>query len=408
MAKIDEPLRAGKWTLPNRVVLQPMEGCDGTAAGGIGELTRRRYLRLAESDAGLLWFEAISVCPEGRANPRQLFLHEGTAESYQRLLAEIRERALAATGRAPKIVAQLTHSGRFAKPMGIPAPLVAYRNALWEEGKEAWPYEIVTDKYCAKVADDYEKAARLAMAVGFDGVDVKCCHGYLLGEFLSAYDRAGPYGGSFENRTRLFFECLEAVRRAMPADMVLTTRLNACDGFAHPHGYGTSARAEYDLGECKEILRVLRDRFGCAVVNITLGNPYLIPHINRPARNEAEPPEAGMRRIRAVTRELQMEFPELALVASGLSYPGANAVAYADQLLEEGTAALTGFGRMIFAYPQFYRDYRCCGQLDKRKTCTACGKCTQLMRAGSVTGCVVRDGETYMPYYQQYVLEKGA
>jgi len=434
MSKINTQIQIGSWLLPNRVVFQPMEGCDGTEAGAVGELTRRRYLRFAGSGAAVIWFEAVSVRTEGRANPRQLYLCGDTADSFRALLEEMREKALAETGIVPKIIAQLTHSGRFAKPNGTPEPLVAYRNPHWERGRENQPYVIVSDNYCAKVVDSYAKAAKLASQAGFDGIDVKCCHGYLLNEFLSAYERPGSYGGCFGNRARLFFDCLEAARQSIPADVLLTTRLNACDGFPYPYGYGVAGmppladRAsasmegkvksprlneseksilnEIDLSECKEILRVLRERFAMPLVNITLGNPYLIPHVNRPARNLPEEPEVGMERIRAVMKELQGAFPALPLAASGLSYPGAEAVDYADSLLEEGAAALAGFGRLTFAYPGFYRDYRANGSLDRRKTCLACGKCTELMRAGSVTGCPVRDAEVYLPLYRKYVVNR--
>ncbi len=53
----------------NRVLFQPMEGCDGTAEGAVGELTKRRYLRFCESSPAVIWFEATAVCNEGRANP---------------------------------------------------------------------------------------------------------------------------------------------------------------------------------------------------------------------------------------------------------------------------------------------------------------------------------------------------
>ncbi|MCL2509002.1 MAG: flavin oxidoreductase/NADH oxidase [Oscillospiraceae bacterium] len=403
MNKINEPLQLGGWQLPNRVVFQPMEGCDGTFDGGVGELTFRRYMRFAGAGAAILWFEAVAVRAEGRANPRQLFLSPGTADSFKRLLEAGREQALKETGAVPKIIIQLTHAGRFSKPRGTPAPLVAYRNAHWEQGREDQPYQIVTDDYCAELTYAYADAAKLSAEVGFDGADVKCCHGYLLNEFLSAYDRPGRYGGCFENRARLFLDCMEAARQSLPAHTLLTTRLNACDGFPFPHGYGVSEQNEIDLTECKEVLRILRDRFNCEMVNITLGNPYLIPHINRPARIGPEPGDIGMERIRAVTGELQSDFPELAIAASGLSFPGENCVEYADALLEEDAAKLAGFGRMTFAYPDFFRDFTERGRLDRHKTCLACGKCTQLMRAGTIAGCPVRDTEVYMPYYKKYV-----
>jgi len=410
MNLLDKPLQIGSWNLPNRVVFQPMEGCDAmtggaaTAAGAPGELTWRRYLRFAESGTAMIWFEAVSVCEEGRANPRQHFLTAETMNGFKILLEEMRDRALAETGQVPKIIAQLTHSGRFAKPKGTPEPLVAYRNPVWERDREDQPYHIVTDDYCKQMVSDYAKAAELAAQAGFDGVDIKCCHGYLLNEFLSAYERPGCYGGSFENRTRLFFECLEAARQVLPASVLLTTRLNACDGFPYPHGYGVSPQREFDLSECKEILRILQVRFGVELVNMTLGNPYLIPHINRPAKGLIEPGEVGMARIRSLMKDLQATFPELALVASGLSYPGVDAVTYAEVLLEEGAATMAGFGRLTFSYPRFYWDFLETGRLDKKKVCLACGKCTLLMRAGTVAGCPVRDAETYMPYYKKYVL----
>ena len=400
---IDQTIKIKSWNLPNRVVFQPMEGCDGTLPGGIGALTRRRYLRFAEADAAIIWFEAVSVCHEGRANPRQLFLHKETAEIYEKLLDDMREHAFKQTGRAPKIIVQLTHSGRFAKPDGSPKPLVAYRNPHWETGREQQPYQIVTDDDCKQVAEYYASASALAASVGFDGIDVKCCHGYLLNEFLSAFERPGNYGGSFEHRTRLFFDCLEAAKTSVPGHVLLAPRINACDGFPYPYGWGVMPQNEIDLSECKEILRMLHSRFGCELVNISLGNPYLIPHVNRPAHGLPEAPEVGMERIRGMTKELQSAFPALALASSGLSFPGQNCVAYAEEFLAEGVATLAGFGRMTLAYPGFYRDYQEHGTLDKAQVCLACGKCTELMRAGSVSGCPVRD-EAYRPFYQKYVM----
>src|ERR1022692_1269679 len=60
------------------IAIHPMEGCDGDAEGRPSELTWRRYERFARGGAKLIWFEATAVCREGRANPRQLWLHEGS------------------------------------------------------------------------------------------------------------------------------------------------------------------------------------------------------------------------------------------------------------------------------------------------------------------------------------------
>jgi 2,4-dienoyl-CoA reductase (NADPH2) len=74
LSPLSHPLKAGDFTIPNRMVVLPMEGCDGTASGAPDELTFRRYKRFGAGGAGLLWVEATAVVEEGRANPRQIWL----------------------------------------------------------------------------------------------------------------------------------------------------------------------------------------------------------------------------------------------------------------------------------------------------------------------------------------------
>ncbi|MBQ4604882.1 MAG: flavin oxidoreductase/NADH oxidase, partial [Clostridia bacterium] len=258
---------------------------------------------------------------------------------------------------------------------------------------------------CKTIPQKYYEAAKLAEEVGFDGIDIKCCHGYLFNEFLSAKEREGIYGGTLENRTRLFFDCVDEVKKAVGSDMIVTTRLNACDCFPYPYGYGVDNNNNIDLSETKIVIKRLYNK-GIRLVNLTLGNPYLIPHINRPCMNAPEDGETGMKRIYDITKELNTEFPDIAFVASGLTFPGENAMEYAEKIINDGVADFAGFGRLTFAYPEFYKDYLEHGSLDRGKVCLKCSKCSQLMRAGTVAGCPIRDSEVYMPYYKKYVLEK--
>lgn len=392
--------------IANRVLFQPMEGCDGTNDGAVGDLTYRRYMRFAEGAPGIIWFEATAVCNEGRANPRQLYINESTVDSFKKIVRDIKAKSLELHGFEPLIIVQLTHSGRYSKPDGTPEPIVAYRNELWEKGKESQPFKIATDEYLSTIPHMYKKAAVLALEAGFDGMDVKCCHGYLFNELLSAYNREGAYGGSLENRTRLYFDCIDAVKEAVSDKAFVTTRLNACDCFPYGYGYGVNDREEIDLTETKLIIESLREK-GIELVNITIGNPYLIPHTNRPySAKSPEDGNVGMKRVYDVTKEITRSFPDMKFVVSALTYEGENAAEYAHKLLSEGVGDFAGFGRMTFAYPTFYKEYLKTGNLDKKKVCIKCSKCSELMRAGTVAGCVVRDSEVYMPYYQKYVLKK--
>ena len=104
------------------------------------------------------------------------------------------------------LILQLTHSGRQSI-----VPMIAYRNPVYEERRPAGDENIVSDEYLDTLPQKYAQSAILAMEAGFDGVDVKSCHGYLFQELLSAYGREGRYGGCFENRARLYLDCVRAV-----------------------------------------------------------------------------------------------------------------------------------------------------------------------------------------------------
>ena len=163
-----------------------MEGCDGEVDGSPGELTFRRYRRFAESGGALIWEEATAIVPEGRANPRQLMLTEKNLDSFRRLTDEIREYSQRKNGFAPLLILQATHSGRYSKPQGTPAPLIAYHNPIFEQKVPIDDARIVSDDYLKRLPEQYAKTAVLAAKAGFDGVDIKACHRYLMSELLSA------------------------------------------------------------------------------------------------------------------------------------------------------------------------------------------------------------------------------
>src|SRR5262245_11249406 len=115
--------------LPNRFVIQPMEGWDGSAEGLPTDLTRRRWRRFGASGAAWIWGgEAVAVRPDGRANPHQLVLTAATAAAIGALRRELVD-AGGAIGLRPLIGLQLTHSGRWARPSER-RPRVAFRHPL--------------------------------------------------------------------------------------------------------------------------------------------------------------------------------------------------------------------------------------------------------------------------------------
>lgn len=383
---IHDPLQLHNILIPNRVTLQPMEGCDCNPDGGPGELTVAKYLRAAESGAGLIWMEACAACPEGRTNPRQMMLTPETLPAFKALVAEMKQTARDTCGITPVLILQLTHSGRQSI-----VPMTAYRHPLYEQRKPSGDEHIVTDDYLDTLPPLYAEAARLAVEAGFDGVDVKSCHGYLFQELLSAFHREGRYGGSFENRTRLYLNCVRAVKAVLPEGILLTTRLSVSDMVPYPYGFGTTEANELDFTEPDRLIARLIEE-GVEILNVTIGNPYYNPHINRPYRKGGypppEPPAEGLARFVKVEKHIKESFPALTVVGSGLSYYRDDLMEQAEGQLTDGVCDLVGFGRMWLAYPAFYRDYKE-GKFTPKKCCLACSKCTELMRAGQVSGCAV-------------------
>lgn len=392
-------LAIGTRTIQNRVVLQPMEGCDCNLDGSPSDLTIEKYRKAAKSGAGLVWFEANAVCPEGRTNPRQMMLTEENLPQFKALLQELRAIAEKECGIRQTFILQLTHSGRQSI-----VPMIAYRNAVYEAKRPMYDEYIVTDDYLDTLPETYAAAARLAVLAGFDGVDVKSCHGYLFQELLSAFSRAGRYGGSFENRTRLLLNCVRAVKKAIPENVLLTSRLSVSDMVPKPCGFGTTEENRLDFTEPDLLLERLVAE-GVQILNVTVGNPYYNPHVNRPYRKGGyEPPEApaeGLARFRYIEKHIKETFPNLTVVGSGMSYYREDLMEQSQQLLADGCCDLVGYGRMWLAYPEFYLDY-VAGNFTAKKCCLACSKCTELMRAGQVSGCAVFN-EYYRNLYKETV-----
>lgn len=394
--------------IPNRIVIQPMEGCDGTREGKPDQYTIRRYERFANSGAGLIWEEATAILEEGRANPFQLWINKDNIDDFRAMNERIREISIKKFGFAPKIIMQATHSGRYSKPNGFAMPLIAYHNAVLEENQSISSECIVTDDYLKKLIERYGEAAHEAELAGFDGIDIKSCHRYLGSELLSAYNRPGEFGGDFENRTRYLRESIAAAKASVGSNFIVTSRLNIYDGLPYPYGFGVSENDGLtpDMSEPIKLVGILHKELGVNLLDLTIGNPYFNPHVNRPADIQPyelpENPLVGVARILDCTKSIQDEFPDLIVIGSGMSYMRQFAPEMVSGAIEQGYYKMAGFGRMAFAYPEFAGEILQGKKLEPSKCCVACGKCTQMMRMGSVTGCVVRD-KLYTKLYQEIV-----
>ena len=436
----------------NRFVIQPMEGWDATDEGMPTALTRRRWQRFGGSGAGWIWGgEAVAVRADGRANPRQLLLTEKSAAAIGALRRELLEAARVAVesglapalARPPLVGLQLTHSGRWSRPTEAgPAPRIAFRHPLLDprvgvtDDTSLWQ-----DRELEALVGNYARAAALAQSEGFDFVDLKHCHGYLLHEILAARRRPGRFGGPrLEDRTRLSFEILGSVREAAPG-LAVGVRLSAFDGVPHrpaaperagekrgsrlgrgvpePHprpydlGFGLDREApeRSDLREAVALVRALVEA-GVRWFNISAGSPYYVPHIQRPAAfppsDGYAPPEdplVGVARLLEAARTVKREVPEAAIVSTGWSYLQEYLPHTAQACLREGWFDAVGLGRVALSYPQLPADLLAGRPLERRRLCRTFSDCTTAPRNGLVSGCYPLD-EFYRRRPEREILER--
>ena len=410
-----QPLDVAGHLVGNRFAILPMEGWDGTSDGRPTELVERRWRRFGSSGAKLVWGgEAAAVRADGRANPRQLVVDSSTVDELAALRAGLVAEHVRTFGTADDLLVglQLTHSGRFARPSGAPNPVIAYHHPFLDPLVGGTATTPISDDQLDELADDFVSAARLARDAGFAFVDVKHCHGYLLHELLSAYDRPGRFGGDFDGRTRFLRTVLARLRDEIP-DLVVGVRLSvfdfcpfaadgrvgepvATDGYGLAFG-GDGTGVGVDLAEPSRLVDLL-EGLGVRLLCTTAGSPYYNPHVQRPAffppsdgYAAPEDPLVGVARQIAATAALKRAHPDLVVVGSAYSYLQDWLAHVGQQQVAVGSVDVVGLGRMALSYPDLPADVLAGRTLDRRRVCRTFSDCTTAPRNGLVSGCYPLD-----------------
>jgi NADPH2 dehydrogenase len=421
------PLAIGGFTVGNRWCIHPMEGWDANRDGSPSELTLRRWRHFGQSGAKLIWGgEAAAVTPDGRANPNQTLATPDNKAGLARLIGELHAAHRQSFGTLNGLLVglQLTHSGRFCRPSNKRLePRIAYHHPLLDAkfGIDPQNQSVVwTDDDLERLIDAYVVAAGLARDVGYQFVDIKACHGYLLHEFLSARTRSGRFGGDLEGRTRLLTTIIGRIRDAHP-HLIIVVRLSAFDVVPYqtsreigqpmdysalkPYRFGFGCREDDpltpDLAEPIALVRKLKE-LGVAAVNVSGGSPYYNPHVQRPAifppSDGYQPPEdplVGVARQIHVARQIKVAVPELPMVGTGYSYLQDYLPHVAQAVVRAGWVDAVGLGRVVLSYPELPADVLSRGSLERKKVCRTFSDCTTGPRNGLVSGCYPLD-----PYYK--------
>lgn len=408
---LKEQLKIGKRVAQNRIAILPMEGCDSELDGSPSYLVFRRYSRFFLGGAALIWWEANAVVEEGRANERQMMLKKENLPLFKAELKDLKKMSEEKNGYSPLSILQLTHSGRYSRPVGHKAqPLVPQRDIILDARSGVIDEsQVVTDEYLESLIPHYVEAAKLARDAGYDGVDIKACHRYLLSELLASHTRSGKYGGTFENRTRLILEIVQEVRKAVGNDFIIASRFNVFDAHPYPYGFGEDKENMwiFDNKEPISFVKLLVEN-GIDLLSNSAGNPYYIyPQVTRPFDTSSEGiPEPDEHQLKSIERlfnftsEIQKAAGKVPVIGNGYTWLRDNAPYVASYNIKNNRASMMGFGRQALAYPDAASDIFNEGKMKKEKCCITCSRCTQMMRDHGKDGCVIKDSELYAPLYK--------
>lgn len=216
MTTLWSPIRLGSHTIPNRVVMAPtVKFCLHDGSGYVPDELVEHYRLRARAGTGLIVVEATAPTPGGKVHHKSLGLWD---DSFIPGLARVVD-AIHAEG-SKAILHGVSSKDPAADPTSASPEYYARANGLCLS--HAMSAEEIRSLELA-----HRDAALRAHKAGFDGVEIHCTHEKLMGRFFDAVtnSRTDAYGGSFENRARIFTETLSLIRQAVPADFLVGLRM---------------------------------------------------------------------------------------------------------------------------------------------------------------------------------------
>jgi 2,4-dienoyl-CoA reductase-like NADH-dependent reductase (Old Yellow Enzyme family) len=292
------PFQLRSVVFPNRIGVSPM--CEYSSQDGFANDWHLVHLGCrAQGGAGLVMTEASAVTPEGRISINDLGIWKDEH------IAKLEQIARFIHSQGARAGVQLAHAGRkgsMTAPFGGER-LLTPEEGRWEPlGPSAIAFspnyavpKALDEAEIAGVISAFADAARRVDRAGFDFVEIHAAHGYLLHEFLSplSNQRTDQYGGSFENRSRLLLEVVDATRAAWPDHLPLFVRISATDWAEGGWSPDESVELARRLG--KHGVDLVDVSSGGQVPNakIPVGPGFQVPFAAR-IRNEAGIPTAAV------------------------------------------------------------------------------------------------------------------
>ncbi|RUO39367.1 NADPH-dependent 2,4-dienoyl-CoA reductase [Aliidiomarina taiwanensis] len=336
--KMLEPLDLGFTTIKNRVLMGSMHTGLEEAKGGFEKLAAF-YADRARGGVGLIVTGGISPNVRGRLAPFASQLSNRLQVAKHRKVTE----AVHAAG--SKICMQILHAGRYGyhpfsvAPSAIQAPITPFKP------------KAMSVRQIKNTIRHYARAAKLAKAAGYDGVEIMGSEGYLINQFICSRTnkRTDEWGGSYENRIRFPKEIMKAVRAAVGDDFIIIYRLSMLDLVDE----GSTLDEVITLGKDIEAL-------GANIINTGIGwhearVPTIVTSVPRGA-------------FRWITARLKKELTVPIVATNRINTPEV-----AEEILQNDEADMVSMARPFLADPDFVVK-AAAGKADRINTCIACNQ----------------------------------
>ncbi len=228
MSQLFTAFKSKKIELCSRLVMPPMASATADDSGYVSKALCNYYdERTAPQRIGLVISEHSFVSPEGKYSNKQLSIADDACIAGLKNLTEL------VHSKGSKIIAQLAHAGA-ASDSNITGYEAVSPSGIRLSQRKSHNGKIrsASDEDIQKIIADFCSAAMRAKKAGFDGVQLHSAHGYLLNQFYSPISnkRSDAYTGiNIEGRIRLHLEIIEALKKIIPENFILSLRLGACD-----------------------------------------------------------------------------------------------------------------------------------------------------------------------------------
>jgi N-ethylmaleimide reductase len=339
--KLFQPIKVGHYNLRNRIVMAPLTRSRSRQPGNIPSPLNAAYY-VQRASAGLIISEATQVSMQGQGYAWTPGIHSREQVEGWRLVTA----AVHAAGGL--MFAQLWHVGRISHPTLQPDCMLPVAPSAIKPAGEAFienengegelvPFEMPRALQLEEMpylVDQYARAAKNALAAGFDGIEVHAANGYLIDQFIKSGTnrRTDEYGGPVENRARLLFEVLDAVTAILEADRVGVRLL--------PYGVVNDARDNNPEATFGYIAEKLND--------YSLAYLHVINPVASAIENKVEPEPGALRMVELMRNKYRGKL----IMAGGFDHDTA------EQWLEQGKADLIAFGRKFLANPDLPERFR--------------------------------------------------